>query len=161
MIKVIFVCLGNICRSPMAEAVFKRLAEERGLALSFDVSSAATSDCEEGNPVYAPAMRVLREKGYSFRHIARQITLKDIKNADYILVMDGINLRDIVRFTGGNFSEKIFKLGHFLSDKIDIDDPWYTLDFERTYKEIYASCNAFLDYVCGEHKNALEYDKRH
>ena len=160
MIKVIFVCLGNICRSPMAEAVFLRLIEERGIKNSFTVCSRATSDCEEGNSVYPPARRVLNEKGYNYSHIAKQLTLSEVKNADYILIMDGINLRDITRLTGGNYSEKIFLLGHFLDERIDIDDPWYTGDFKRTYDEIYRSCEKFLDYLQKVHGGALEYDKK-
>lgn len=160
MIKVIFVCLGNICRSPMAEAVFLRLIEERGIKNSFCVTSRGTSDCEEGNPVYPPARRVLKEKGYNFSHFAKQLTLSEVVNADYILIMDGINLRDITRLTGGNYADKIFLLGHFLENRIDIDDPWYTGDFERTYGEIYRSCEKFLDYLIKTHGGALEYDKK-
>jgi protein-tyrosine phosphatase len=131
----------------MAEAIFKRMVEERGLIGMFDISSFATSDCEEGNPIYPPAQRVLREHGFAFKHIARQISLREIKNADYILVMDDTNLRDITRLTCGNYGDKIFKLGYFCQQQYDIDDPWYTGEFERTYCEITKACNAFLDYV--------------
>ena len=94
MFCITFVCLGNICRSPMAEAVFSRLVEERGVAQSFKVNSFATSDCEEGNAVYPPVQKVLRENGYNFSHRAKKISLSDVKNADYILVMDGMNYAD-------------------------------------------------------------------
>lgn len=161
MMTVTFVCLGNICRSPMAEAVFLRLIEERGVAQSFRVNSFGTSDCEEDNPVYPPAAKTLRERGYDFKHRARKITLADVKNSDYILVMDSMNLEDLTRLTGGHYAEKIFMLGHFLSEKIDIDDPWYTRDFERTYREIYSSCEAFLDYLLKEHAASFDYDGRH
>jgi protein-tyrosine phosphatase len=161
MIDVVFVCLGNICRSPMAEAVFKRIIKERGVELSFNVSSFATSACEEGNPIYPPAVRVLKKYGYDFSHTARQISLREIKNADYLLVMDEINLRDLTSFVCGNYGDKIFKLGHFLPEKIDIDDPWYTGDFERTYREIYSACTHFLDFLLVEHAEAFDYDKRH
>lgn len=160
MIAVTFVCLGNICRSPMAEAVFCRLIEERGYALSFTVNSRATSDCEEGNPVYPPAQKALKERGYNFSHRAKKLTLADIKNADYILVMDRMNFSDVT-YLAGAYSEKVFMLGYFLPEKIEIDDPWYTRDFDRTYDEIYASCNAFLDYLEAKHAEALKYDKRH
>ena len=150
MIAVTFVCLGNICRSPMAEAVFSRILEERGLAYSFTVNSRATSDCEEGNPVYPPAQRVLKERGYNFSHRAKKLTLADIKNADYILVMDRMNLSDVT-YLAGAYSEKVRMLGHFLPEKIEIADPWYTRDFERTYNEIYSACNAFLDFLEKEH----------
>lgn len=145
----------------MAEAVFTRLTEEEGLSSSFYISSRATSDCEEGNPIYAPAARELRERGIIFRHTAKQIRLQDIVNADYVLIMDNINLRDIVRLTGGYYGDKIFKLGHFLSPQIDIDDPWYTGDFARTYEEIQASCRAFLQYLKDRHAAAFDYDARH
>jgi protein-tyrosine phosphatase len=145
----------------MAEAIFKKLIKERDVELSFNVSSFATSDCEEGNPIYPPAQRVLKNYGYNFKHTARQISLKEIKNADYLLVMDDINLRDLTRLTCGSYGDKIFKLGHFLPEQIDIDDPWYTGDFERTYNEIYSACTAFLDYLLSEHADAFDYDKRH
>ncbi|MDE6373327.1 MAG: low molecular weight phosphotyrosine protein phosphatase [Clostridia bacterium] len=157
---VTFVCLGNICRSPMAEAVFKKLCGERGVAPSFVINSRATSDCEEGNPVYPPVQRVLKAKGYDFAHRAKKITLSDVKNADYVLVMDGMNYTDLLRMTCGGYADKIMKLGDFLTDKRDIDDPWYTRDFERTYKEIYAACNALLDWLTEEHGQALAYDGR-
>ncbi len=159
MLSVTFVCLGNICRSPMAEAVFTEMVKRANLAGSFCVRSFGTSDCEEGNPVYSPAARVLKEKGYVFSHRAKMIELKDIINSDYILVMDGMNLRDIIKLTGGNYADKIFLLGHFLDEKIEIDDPWYTHDFYRTYDEIYASCGKFLDYLLETRAGAFAYDK--
>ena len=160
MFTVTFVCLGNICRSPMAEAVFSRLISERGVALSFTVNSRATSDCEEGNPVYPPAQRALKERGYNFLHRAKKLTLADIKNADYVLVMDRMNLSDVTYLAGAH-SEKVHMLGHYLPEKIEIADPWYTRDFDRTYNEIYSACNAFLDYLITEHAEAFKYDNRH
>lgn len=160
MFTVTFVCLGNICRSPMAEAVFLRLAEERGAAGSFKVNSFGTSDCEEGNPVYPPVQKILREKGYNFSHRAKKISLADVKNADYILVMDDMNYEDLSRFAGVGAADKIFMLGHFSPEKGEIADPWYTRDFERTYKEIYSSCSSFLDYLLAEHSEAFGYDRR-
>ena len=144
----------------MAEAVFSRLIEERGVALSFTVNSRATSDCEEGNPVYPPAQKALRERGYNFSHRAKKLTLADIKNADYVLVMDRMNLADVTYIAGAH-SEKVRLLGHLLPEKIEIDDPWYTRDFDRAYNEIYAACNAFLDYLLKEHAEAFKYDNRH
>lgn len=161
MFNVTFVCLGNICRSPMAEAVFLRLIQERGVAQFFRVGSCGTSDCEEDNSVYLPVQKVLKERGYDFKHRARKITLSDIKNADCLLVMDGLNYADLVRTAGFNYSEKIYRLGHFLPEKIDIDDPWYTRDFERAYNEIYAACNSFLDWFIEGHKGAFGYDSGH
>lgn len=160
MYTVIFVCLGNICRSPMAEAVFKKLIAERGIAGSFSVSSFATSDCEEGNPIYPPAAKVLKEHGYHFEHRAKKISPSDIKNADYVLCMDEMNRSALLRIAGENYCDKIFLLGSF-SGLGEIDDPWYTRDFNRTYAEVCISCNAFLDYFSGEHAHALKYDGGH
>lgn len=159
MFNVVFVCLGNICRSPMAEAIFSRMVAEEGLSSSFEISSFATSDCEQGNPVYPPAARVLKAKGYTFSHRSKQIGFKEIKNADYILVMDRSNYSSLLSMAGAGYADKIYLLGHFLPQKIAIDDPWYTNDFERTYTEIYASCKAFLDYLKQLHGKALNYDK--
>lgn len=159
MFNVVFVCLGNICRSPMAEAIFKKMIEDEGLGYSVKVSSYATSDCEEGNPVYPPAARVLKAKGYNFTHRSTQIELEDIKNADFVLCMDDGNLHSLWRIAGESYKHKIHLLGHYLPQKILIDDPWYTGDFERTYSEIYASCQAFLEYLKREHAKALNYDK--
>lgn len=161
MIGVAFVCLGNICRSPTAELVFKRAAEERGIANSFCVSSFGTSEEEEGNPIYPHALKTLRAHGIAGEHRAKQLTLKDVINNDYILVMDGENLIDVLRLTGGKFGEKIFKLGSFLSRPRDIDDPWYTRDFERAFCEISEGCNGFMEYLLREKRAAINYDLRH
>ena len=101
MINVVFVCLGNICRSPMAEIIFRDMVEKEGLSLSFCVSSRGTSDCEEGSPMYAAASRNLLSHGLQGVHTAQKITLADIKNADYILCMDGGNFSDILANRGG------------------------------------------------------------
>ena len=161
MINVSFVCLGNICRSPMAELIFKHLVDERGLTLSFNIKSFGTSDCEEGSPIYPSARRTLEKHGIAGEHIARQISLNDVINCDYILVMDESNLRDITRLTGGAFKDKIFKLCSFTSNPRDVADPWYTLNFEKAFNDIYEGCSCFLQYLLDEKKEALDYDKRH
>lgn len=146
----------------MAEAVFKKLIGERGLTSSFTVQSFATSDWEEGNDVYPPARCTLESHGITgFWHRSQVLTLNAVKNSDYVLVMDGMNLSDVVRMTAGRYGEKIFKLGHFLTPQIDVADPYYTRDFERAYAEISASCAAFLDYLEERHADALAYDRRH
>ena len=158
MIGVIFVCLGNICRSPMAEAVFRRLAEEEGVIGSLNVSSFATSDCEVGNPIYPPAQRKLKSEGYNFTHRSQQLTLADVKNADYVLVMDSMNYADVYRLAWPSYADKVFKLGSFLPDSIDIADPWYSGDFDRAYSEIYSACKVFLKYLRTKHEKAFKYD---
>ena len=147
MIAVNFVCLGNICRSPMAELVFKKMLKERGLEGDFTVTSSATSEYEVGNPIYPPARKTLLAHGVDGSHTARQLTLRDVINADYILVMDSENLLDVLRLTGGQFGEKIFKLCSFCAEPRDVADPWYTRDFERAYSDIYDGCEKFLEYL--------------
>lgn len=161
MINVSFVCLGNICRSPMAELIFKHLVEVRGLALSFNINSFGTSDCEEGSPIYPAARRTLERHGILGEHIARHISLSDVINCDYILVMDESNLRDILALTCGAFKDKIFKICAFTSNPRDVADPWYTLNFEKAFSDIYDGCNCFLEYILKEKKSSFEYDKRH
>lgn len=145
----------------MAELIFKKLVEERGLKLSFNISSFGTSDCEEGNGIYPSAKSTLERHNVSGWHIARQISKKDILNNDYILVMDNYNLFDLLDIGGESSGEKILKLRAFTGDNRDIDDPWYTRDFEKAYNEIEEGCIKFLEYLLKEKKDALNYDKRH
>lgn len=161
MINVTFVCLGNICRSPMAELIFKKMVEERGLKSGFCITSCGTDSCEEGNSVYAPAKRTLEKHGVQGTHIARQMTLSDVINNDYILVMDSKNLFDVLRLTGGSHGEKIFKLMSFTERPGDVADPWYTRDFERTYTDVYDGCAGFLEYLLKEKAEGFGYDRRH
>lgn len=161
MISVTFVCLGNICRSPMAELIFKKMVEDRGLALSFEITSRATSNEEEGASIYPPAKRTLEQHGISGTHISRQISLRDIKNSDYILVMDSNNLLDVLLLTGGNYKEKIFKLCAFTSNPRDVADPWYTRNFDKAFEDISDGCKCFLEYLLKEKAEAFDYDKRH
>lgn len=145
----------------MAELIFKRMVADIGLAPSFSVSSFGTSSCEEGSPIYAPAKRTLERHGVEGTHNARTLSLKDVVNNDYILVMDSANLFDVLRLTGGAFGEKIYKLLSFTSDAHDVADPWYTLDFERAYADIEKGCAAFLDFLLKERAEGLAYDRRH
>ncbi len=161
MINVAFVCLGNICRSPMAELVFKNMVEERGLLSSFCISSFGTSDEEEGNPIYPPAKKTLIMHGIAGNHRAKQLSLKDIINNDYILVMDSGNLMSIMHLTGGKYSEKVFKLCSFTSNPRDVADPWYTRDFGRAFSDIEDGCKCFLDYVLKEKSELIKYNNKH
>ena len=113
MIKVCFVCLGNICRSPMAELVFKDLAEKEGLSDKFEITSCGTSSCEAGSAIYPPIKRTLDSHRISGSHIARKITKTDLEDSDYILAMDGENIYELKCMSGGKYSDKMYKLCSF------------------------------------------------
>lgn len=145
MIKVIFVCLGNICRSPMAELYFKKLVEERGYADRFFIDSFGTSDEECGNPVYAPARAELLRHGVSGSHFAKLLTLSDACSADYILVSDSGNVSRVLSITGGKLKDRIHRICDFTKVPRDVADPWYTRDFSKAFDDIKDGCDAFLD----------------
>lgn len=147
MVKVIFICLGNICRSPMAELLFRKKIRERGVEDRFHILSRATSACEEGSPIYPPAKRTLERHGVEGEHRAAVLSFREVAECDYALVMDGENLSDVLLLTGGKFSEKIRKLCSFTDRPRDVADPWYTRDFEKAYADIEEGCRAFLDFV--------------
>lgn len=141
---LIFVCHGSICRSPMAEMIFRALARQAGREGEFDISSLAASREEEGNGLYPPARAKLREKGVPITpHTARQITRADYDRADLILAMDSRNLRSLRRILGGDPDGKIHLLTGYTGGE-EIDDPWYTGDFETAYRAIAAGCTALL-----------------
>ena len=132
MTRILFVCHGNICRSPMAEFMMKKLVADEGLADAFVIDSAATSTEELGNDMYPPAKRLLTAKGVPFtRRAARQICRRDYDYYDYIVGLDEYNIRNIHRFFGGDPEGKILML---LSRPVA--DPWYTGDFESTYNDL-------------------------
>ncbi|MDO4293145.1 MAG: low molecular weight protein-tyrosine-phosphatase [Eubacteriales bacterium] len=148
MIKVLFVCLGNICRSPMAEFIFRDMVQKRGLAGQFRIASAATSREEIGNPVYPPAQRKLREHGIDpSGKRARQMTGRDYEEYDYLLAAERRNITNMLRITGGDPQHKIRRLLDYSDRPRDIDDPWYSGDFETAYRDITEGCAAFLDYL--------------
>lgn len=146
MIRITFVCLGNICRSPMAEFIFKKIASERGG--SFDVDSAATSDEERGNPVYPPAAEMLRRHGIDCRgKRARRFDPKNYAGRDYIVCMESRNIRSMERMLGGDPEGKLSRLLDYTDNPGDIADPWYTGDFETAYREIYEGCQALYEEI--------------
>lgn len=145
----------------MAELIFTQMVKDKELTSSFRITSFGTSDCEEGNPIYPPAKKTLIMHGIPGNHTARQITLKDVINNDYLLVMDSSNLFDMLRLTGGKFGEKIIKLRSFTPNPHDVADPWYTRDFEKAYKDIYEGCDCFLEYLLKQKSEMFAYDKRH
>ena len=149
MIKVLFVCLGNICRSPMAEFILKDLVKKNNIDNNFLIESAGTSNEELGNPVHYGTRNKLAEVGISTAgKFARQLRKEDYENYDYILAMETSNIRNIYRILGNDKDNKIFRLLDFSSNPRDIADPWYTGNFDVTYDDILEGCIAFLDKIC-------------
>ena len=146
MIKILFICLGNICRSPMAEFVMKELVKEAGLSDKFEIASAATSTYELGNPVYPPARQKLSEHGISCKgKTARQLTKSDYEYYDYLIAMEQSNIRDIMRIIGSDTKQKVSLLLDFTDHPRDIADPWYTRDFEATWQDVCEGCESLLE----------------
>ncbi|WP_206458390.1 low molecular weight protein-tyrosine-phosphatase [Anaerovorax sp. IOR16] len=148
MIKIMFVCHGNICRSPMAEFILKDMIEKKGLINQFYIASSATSTEEIGNPVHHGTKNKLNKIGISVEgKKAIQLTKEDFDNYDYILGMDSQNIRNMYRIIGLSESEKIHRLLDFSKNPRDIADPWYTGNFDVTYDDICEGCNALLDVI--------------
>ena len=158
MIKVLFICHGNICRSPMAEFVLKDMVEKRGIADQFEIASAATSTEEiwngVGNPVYPPAKAELAKHGLSCEG-KRAVQLKDsdYDYYDYLIGMDAANIRNMHRIAGGDPDGKIFKLPSFAGSGKDIADPWYTGNFDDTYEDVLEGCEALLEHILKDHES--------
>ena len=150
MKKILFICHGNICRSPMAEFVMKDLVRKAGLEGRFYIESAATSTEEIGNPVYPPARRKLAEHGIGCAgKTARQLTNADYDKYDLLIGMDRANLRNMHRICGGDFVGKLHLLMDYTDHPGDVADPWYTDDFETTWRDVLAGCRGLLD-ACKE-----------
>ena len=148
MIKILFVCHGNICRSPMAEFVMKRLVRERGIERDFIIESAATSREELGNPVYPPARRMLARHGISCSgKTAVRMTKSDYDKYDYIVAMDSMNVRNIMRIIGSDTKSKVSMLLDFTDHPRSVADPWYTGDFDSTYSDVTEGCQALLNTI--------------
>ncbi len=148
MKKILFVCHGNICRSPMAEFVMKRLVRERGIEHDFIIESAATSREELGNPVYPPARRMLARHGISCSgKTAVQMTKSDYDKYDYIVAMDSMNVRNIMRIIGSDTKSKVSMLLDFTDHPRSVADPWYTGDFDSTYSDVTEGCQALLNTI--------------
>ncbi len=146
MTKILFVCHGNICRSPMAEFVMKDLVKKAGLEAQFEIASAATSTEEIGNHVYPPARRKMAEHGISCEgKTARQMTMSDYDYYDRLVCMDRNNLRNMRRFCGTDPEGKVSLLMSHTSRPGDVADPWYTGDFDATWDDVMEGCQALLD----------------
>ena len=153
MIKILFICHGNICRSPMAEFVMKDIVSKKGISDEFIIASAATSNEEIGNPVYPPVRRLLSERGISTDgKRAVRVTKGDYGYYDYLICMDKNNLRNLNLIIGKDTENKIYRLLDFTATPNDVADPWYTGDFEATEKDVNNGCHALLDYILKNHK---------
>jgi len=145
MTKILFLCHGNICRSPMAEYVMKNLAQGRE---DVYIESKAVSAEEIGNPIYPPAAKTLKNHGIPFgNHRARQIKKEDYQSFDYIIVMEEYNLSSLFRIIGEDYDNKIYKLLDFTNTPGDIEDPWYSGDFEKVFEQIILGCKCLLEKI--------------
>ena len=148
MTKILFVCHGNICRSPMAEFILKDLVRKAGCAAEVRIASAATSREELGSPIYPPAQRQLRSHGVPFDdHRARQMTRADYDAYDLLIGMDSRNLANMRRICGGDPDGKVHRLLDFTDRPGDVADPWYTGNFDATYRDVLAGCTAMLEQL--------------
>ena len=148
MNRILFVCHGNICRSPMAEYVMKKLVKDAGREGAFEIASAATSREEIGNPVYPPARSELAKHGISCKgHTARQMTRADYDHYDWLVGMEPYNIRNMLRITGGDPEGKIRLLMSFAGSDEAIDDPWYTGRFAEVYAQIMRGCEGLLKQI--------------
>ena len=155
MTKILFVCLGNICRSPMAEFVMKDLVERAGLAGTLSIASAATSSEEAGNPVYPPARRKLAEHGIQCAgKTSRQLRAEDYGKYDLLIGMDGRNMRNMERICGGDPEGKIHLLMDYTDRPGEVADPWYTGDFERAWQDILEGCERLLAHLQDKARSA-------
>ncbi len=144
MIKIMFVCHGNICRSPIAEFVMKDVAK----GYDIYIESKAVSREEIGNPIYPPAQRILKQKGIAFDdHRASQITRTDYEDFDYIIVMEEYNMPRLMRIIGSDDKHKVSRLLDFTDNPRDIEDPWYSGNFEKVFGEIKLGCEALLAHL--------------
>ncbi len=148
MTNILFVCHGNICRSPMAEFVMKDLVKKAGLEAEFEIASAATSTEELGNPVYPPARRELAAHGIGCAgHAARQLKKADYSRWDLLIGMDQANLRNMNRICGGDPDGKIHLLLEYAGRTDEVADPWYTGDFRQTWDDVLEGCTALLAHL--------------
>lgn len=150
MIKILFICHGNICRSPMAEFVLKDMVKTKNIQDQFFIASAATSTEEIGNPVHYGTRDKLAHYGISVAgKTAVRMKKQDYEAYDYLIGMDSANIRNMLRITGGDPSHKIYKLLEFAGSARDIADPWYTGNFDATYEDIVEGCEALLQGLQG------------
>ena len=154
MIKVLFVCHGNICRSTMAQFVMQYLVQGTQIENNILIDSKGTSNEEHGNPPHYGTVKKLNSVGIPvLPHRASQITKNDYNTFDYIIGMERYNISNIIRITGSDVQHKIYRLMDFTENPCDIDDPWYTGDFDTTYTQIRKGCQALLEYLLKQNNN--------
>ena len=148
MVKVMFICYGNICRSTMAEFLFKQLVKEKGVEEKFLIQSSATSREEIGNPVHYGTRAILNARGIDCsKKRAVQLTKEDYEKYDFFIYMDALNKRDITRIFGENKMDKCYRLLDFTTEKRDVADPWWTGDFNATYLDVVNGLNGFYNFL--------------
>ena len=151
MKKILFICHGNICRSPMAEFIMKDMVKKAGLEAEIVVASAATSAEELGNPVHWGTRQKLAEVGISCKgKTARQMTKRDYQDYDLLIGMERVNMRNMLRICGGDPDGKVQRLLDYSDRPRDIADPWYTGNFDETYDDVVEGCRALLDHLISQ-----------
>ncbi|MBZ0278254.1 MAG: low molecular weight phosphotyrosine protein phosphatase [Anaerolineae bacterium] len=155
MVRVLFVCLGNICRSPMAEAVFRNMVQQAGLENTISIASAATSHWEEGEPAHPGTLKVLREHGISHNGRARQISRRDVRDSDYVMAMDYSNLHAIQQLADGSSAEiRLFLSYANAAGTVkaeEVPDPYYSGRFDAVYDLVTQGCAALLTHIRSQH----------
>ncbi|MFE4709468.1 MULTISPECIES: low molecular weight protein-tyrosine-phosphatase [unclassified Paenibacillus] len=152
MVNVLFVCLGNICRSPMAEAVLRHKIHERGLSSSITVDSAGTGDWHIGNPPHEGTRRILDQHGISYEGMkARRVSSDDFENYQYIICMDNSNGTNVRKLQGGEEAELLFFMDLLPEEELrEVPDPYFTGNFEQVYDLMDAGCDVLLDTIVRE-----------
>ncbi len=151
MLKILFICHGNICRSTMAQSYFQHIVNERNISDRFEIDSAATSREEIGNPPHYGTVNKLKQKGIPvIPHRAVQMTKADYDKYDYLIGMDSENIRNMTRISGGDSEQKIYKLLDFAGIRRDVADPWYTGDFDATWDDVKTGCEALLEKLLND-----------
>ena len=159
MIKILFICLGNICRSPMAEFVMKDIVKKRGLEDYFLISSAATSDYNEKYQchIYPEVKEILKENKIPFTdRISRHMRIEDYEKYDYIIGMDEENIRDILDMIGTDSEQKVYRLLDFTETPRDVIDPWYYGNFGKTYEDIKYGCEKLLEFILNSNQSMVK-----